>query len=49
MLLNARVVAVTVSELFRENQQEGKNPPLTQIKVNRESYDGFVLPIERDF
>ena len=36
MLQNAKVIAFTVSELLRENQQGGKIiPPPTQIRVNR--------------
>ena len=35
MLKNTRVTAFTVSEILRENQQEGKITPLpTQIRVN---------------
>ena len=36
MLRNATITAVTVSELLRENQQEGKftSPPPNQIRVN---------------
>ena len=39
MLQNARVAAFTISELFRENQQEGgvKLPP-TQIRVKTIDY-----------
>ena len=35
MLQNAKITALTDSELLRENQQRGRITPITQIRVNR--------------